>query len=56
MVDQVNVHEHPALADLGAGDFSGLGFALQGHGMNPEQFGGFLQVEGFHGCSGSSET
>jgi hypothetical protein len=48
MVDQVNVHEHPALADLGAGYLPGLGLALQGHRMNAQQFGGLLQVEGFH--------
>jgi hypothetical protein len=51
MLDQVNVHEHPALADLRAGYLPGLGFALQGHGMNPEQIGGLLQVESFHFAS-----
>jgi hypothetical protein len=35
MVDQVNVDEHPTLADLGSRYLPGLGFALQSDRMNP---------------------
>ena len=49
MLDQVNLHEHPALADLGPRYRTGAGLDLQGDWMNLEEAGGFLQVERIHG-------
>jgi hypothetical protein len=48
MLDQVNFHEHPALANLGTGDFSRPCFVLQGDRMNLEEAGSFLQGKCFH--------
>ena len=46
MFDQVNVHEHPAFADLRAGNLAGAAFLLQRHRMNVQERGGGLQIEG----------
>jgi hypothetical protein len=46
--DQVNVDEHPAFADLGAGNLAGAGLLLQRYGMNMQERGGGLQIEGVH--------
>jgi hypothetical protein len=46
--DQVNVHEHPALADLGAGDFPDTRLLLERHRMNMEERGSGLQIERVH--------
>jgi hypothetical protein len=46
--DEVNVDEHPALADLGAGDFTGAGLLLQRHRMDVQERGGGLQIERVH--------
>jgi hypothetical protein len=48
VLNEVNVHEHPALADLGAWDLSGAGFLLQRHRMNMQERGGGLQIERVH--------
>lgn len=54
VVQQINLDEYPALADLGAGYLSGPGFFLQGHRVNLEQGGGFLQGKRAHGVSSMS--
>jgi len=46
--DQVNVHEHPAFADLRAGYFPGASLFLQGHRMDVQERGGGLQIERVH--------
>jgi hypothetical protein len=46
--DQVNVDEHPALADLGAGYFSRAGLLLQRHRVNVQKRGSGLQIERVH--------
>lgn len=51
MVDQINVHEYPALADLRSGYFPQTRLVPQGDGMNLQQLGGGVQVEGFHGAA-----
>jgi hypothetical protein len=48
VLDQVNVHEHPAFADLCAWDIAGTGLLLQGHGMDVQEGGGGLQIERVH--------
>ena len=48
MFDEVNVDEHPALADLCAGDLAGTGLLLQRHGMDVQERGGGLEIEGVH--------
>jgi hypothetical protein len=46
--DQVNVDEHPALADLGAGYLAGAGLLLQRYGMNVQKRSSGLQIERVH--------
>jgi hypothetical protein len=46
--DEVNVDEHPALADLGAGDLAGAGLLLQRHRMDVQERCGGLQIERVH--------
>jgi len=46
--DEVNVDEHPALADLGAGDLAGAGLLLQRHRMNVQKRSSGLQIERVH--------
>jgi hypothetical protein len=48
VLDEVNVDEHPALADLGAGDFAGARFLLQRDRMDVQERGGGLQIERVH--------
>jgi len=48
--DEVNVDEHPALADLGAGNLAGPGLLLQRHRMDVQEGGGRLQIERVHGA------
>jgi hypothetical protein len=48
VLDQVNVDEHPALADLGAGYFAGASLFLQGHRVNVQECGSGLQIERVH--------
>lgn len=49
VVDQINIHEHPTLANLGARYFPQTRLVPQGHGMKVQQLGSGVQVEGFHG-------
>lgn len=51
MLDQVNRHEHPALADLGARNNAGVGFLQKRGGVYLEEVGGFLQDKGVHDLS-----
>jgi hypothetical protein len=37
VLDEVNVDEHPALADLGAGNLAGAGLLLQRHRVNVQE-------------------
>jgi hypothetical protein len=46
--DQVNVDEHPALADLRARNLAGAGFFLQRHRVNVQKRCGGLQIERVH--------
>jgi hypothetical protein len=48
MLDEVNVDEHPALADLGAGNLPGTRLFLQRYRMNMEERGSGLQIERVH--------
>jgi hypothetical protein len=48
VLDEVNVDEHPALADLGAGNLAGAGLLLQRHRMNVQERCGGLQIERVH--------
>lgn len=48
MLDQVNVDEHPALADLRARNLAGAGLLLQRDRMNVQERGGSLQIERVH--------
>jgi hypothetical protein len=48
VLDQVNVDEHPALADLGAGNLAGAGLLLQRHRMDVQERCGGLQIERVH--------
>jgi hypothetical protein len=48
VIDQVNVDEHPALADLGAGNLSSARFLLQRHRMDVQERCGGLQIERVH--------
>jgi len=48
VLDEVNVDEHPALADLGAGDLAGTGLLLQRHRMDVQERCGGLQIERVH--------
>jgi hypothetical protein len=49
VLDQVNVEENPAPAELGAGDQTGLGAGGQGGGVELQQRRGVLEGEGAHG-------
>lgn len=49
IVDQINVHEYPALADLGSWYFPQTRLVPQRDGMNAQQLSGGVQVESFHG-------
>jgi hypothetical protein len=46
--DQVNVDEHPALADLGTWNLAGAGFLLERHWVDVQERGGGLQIERVH--------
>jgi hypothetical protein len=46
--DQVNVDEHPALADLRARNLASAGFLLQRHRVNMQKRGSGLQIERVH--------
>jgi hypothetical protein len=48
VLDQVNVEEHPALADLGARNLAGASFLLQRHRVNVQERGGGLEIERVH--------
>jgi hypothetical protein len=48
VLDQVNVDEHPALADLRARNLSGASFLLQRHRVDVKKCGGGLQIERVH--------
>jgi hypothetical protein len=48
VLDQVNVDEHPALADLRTGNLAGAGFLLQRHRVNVQKRGSGLQIERVH--------
>jgi hypothetical protein len=48
VLDEVNVDEHPALADLGAGNLAGAGLLLQRHRMKVQKRGSGLQIERVH--------
>ena len=49
MFDEVNVDEHPALADLRAGYLPGASLLLQRHRMDVQEGGRCLQIECIHG-------
>jgi len=51
MLDQINFHEYPALADLGARYLPQACLVPQRDGMKAQQFSGGVQVEGFHAAS-----
>jgi hypothetical protein len=46
--DQVNVDEHPALADLRTRNLAGAGLLLQRHWVNVQECGSGLQIERVH--------
>jgi hypothetical protein len=48
VLDQVNIDEHPALADLRAGDLAGAGLLLQRYGMDVQERRGGLEIERVH--------
>jgi hypothetical protein len=48
VLDEVNIDEHPALADLGAGNLAGAGLLLQRHRMDVQERCGGLQIERVH--------
>jgi hypothetical protein len=48
MVDQINVHEYPALANLRARNLTMASLSPQSDGMEAKQFSGGVQVKGFH--------
>ena len=48
MLNEVNVDEHPALANLGAGNLAGAGLLLQCHRMDMQEHCGGLQIERVH--------
>jgi hypothetical protein len=49
VVDQINIHKHPAFADFGSGHFSTPRFLAQRDGMKVQQLSGGVQVERLHG-------
>jgi hypothetical protein len=50
--DEVNVDEHPALADLGARNLAGARLLLQRHRMDVQERGGRFEIERVHGEPG----
>jgi hypothetical protein len=48
VLNEFNVDEHPALADLGAGNLPSAGLLLQRYGMNVQERCGGLQIERVH--------
>ena len=48
MVNQINVHEYPALANLRARNFAPASLSPQGDRVKAKQLSGGVQVEGFH--------
>jgi hypothetical protein len=48
VVGEINVQEAPGFPELGTRHLSGLGTSLEGVGVKPEEFRGFLEVEGAH--------
>jgi len=48
VLDEVNVDEHPAFADLRAGNLSSARLFLQRHRMDVQERGGGLQIERVH--------
>ena len=48
MLDEVNVDEDPAFADLGAGDLTDTCLFLQRHGMDVQERCSGLQIERIH--------
>lgn len=48
MLDQVNVDENPAFADLGAGNLAGAGLLLERHWMDVQERSGGLEIERVH--------
>jgi hypothetical protein len=48
VLDQVNVYEHPTLADLRAGYFPGARLLLQRYRMDVQERCGGLQIERVH--------
>jgi len=48
VLDEVNVDEHPALADLRTRDLASAGLLLQRHRMDMQERCGGLQIEGVH--------
>ena len=49
VVDQINFHEYPTLADLGPRDFSQACLIPQRDGMKVKQLSSGVQVESLHG-------
>jgi hypothetical protein len=48
VLDEVNVDEYPAPADLRAWDLASASLLLQRHRMNVQEGGRGLQIEGIH--------
>jgi hypothetical protein len=48
VLDQVNVHKDPALADLRTRNFAGASLLLQRHRVNVQECGSGLQIECVH--------
>jgi hypothetical protein len=48
VLDQVNVDEHPALADLRSGYFPGASLLLERHRMDVQERCGGMQIERVH--------
>jgi hypothetical protein len=48
VLDEVNVDEHPALADLGAWNLTGASLLLQRHRVNVQERCSGLQIERVH--------
>jgi len=48
VLDQVNIHKDPALADLRARNFADASFLLERHRMDVQECGGGLQIERVH--------
>lgn len=48
MIDKVNVDKDPAFADLRARNLARSRLFLQGHGVDAQERGGFVKIEGLH--------